>query len=82
MENWRCVLHDQDNLCDARLHALDKYYEKELLPFRSRAFGVREVPSSFDYIDIWNDCEVTQVCTAKLLAGENIQKLGELGFLP
>uniref|UniRef100_A0A7N2MZP0 Sacsin n=1 Tax=Quercus lobata TaxID=97700 RepID=A0A7N2MZP0_QUELO len=60
VENWRCVLHDQDNLFDARLHAPDKYYEKELLPFLSRAFGVREVLSSFDYIDIWNDCEVTQ----------------------
>ncbi|XP_075655120.1 uncharacterized protein LOC142625328 [Castanea sativa] len=67
VENWRCVLHDQNNLFDTRLHALDKYYEKELLPFLSRAFGVCDVPSPYDYLDIWNIWEAShQVSTAKL----------------
>ncbi|XP_075655123.1 uncharacterized protein LOC142625330 [Castanea sativa] len=67
VENWRCILHDQDHLFDARLDALDKYYEKELLPFLSRAFGVREFPSPYDYLDIWNSWEATcQVSTAEL----------------
>ncbi|KAK7840286.1 hypothetical protein CFP56_016885 [Quercus suber] len=67
VENWRCVLHDQNNLFDTRLHALDKYYEKELLPFLSRAFGVCEVPSPYDFLDIWNIWEAShQVSTAKL----------------
>ena len=67
VENWRCVLHDQNNLFDGRLHALDKYYETELLPFLSRAFGVCEVPSPYDFLDIWNIWEAShQVSTAKL----------------
>ncbi|KAL4644533.1 hypothetical protein ACB092_02G171500 [Castanea dentata] len=67
VENWRCVLHDQNNLFDTRLHTLDKYYEKELLPFLSRAFGVCDVPSPYDYLDIWNIWEAShQVSTAKL----------------
>ena len=67
VENWRCVLHDQDNLFGTRLHALDIYYEKELLPFFSSTFGVRAVPSPYDYMDIWNDWEGThQVSGADL----------------
>ncbi len=68
VNHWRCVLHDQHNLFGSHLHALDKYYDKELLPFLSRAFGVKEVPSPYDYMDIWNNWEsdMDQVSTAEL----------------
>ncbi|KAK9284770.1 hypothetical protein L1049_023947 [Liquidambar formosana] len=52
---WNCILHDRSNLFGSHLHALDKYYEKELLPFLSMAFQVAEVLSFNKYLDLWND---------------------------
>ena len=81
MENWCCILHDQDHLFDACLDALDKYYEKELLPFLSRAFGVWEFPSPYDYLDIWNSWEAMHQVTAEARSWSKYQKIGKTGIL-
>nr|POE45423.1 hypothetical protein CFP56_20095 [Quercus suber] len=59
-------LAPEDHLFDARLDALNKYHEKEFLSFLSRAFGVWEFPSPYDYLDIWNSWEATRQVTAEL----------------
>lgn len=48
-----CVIHVVDNLFTNRLHVLDKYYEPELLPFFSHAFGVAQVPHLHQYLDLY-----------------------------
>lgn len=50
-----CVLHDRDDIFQLRLHALDKYYENELLLFLKFALGVAEVPTIDDYVILWNE---------------------------
>lgn len=60
-----CVLCDRDNLFGTRLYSLDKYYDKELLPFFFSAYGIVEGPSLSNYLELWNswalksDYEVT-----------------------
>ncbi|KAM4107744.1 hypothetical protein ACJW30_04G168300 [Castanea mollissima] len=48
-----CVLHDKDGLFSSQLKVLDKYYEKNLLNFFSRAFHVKRNPSVSDYCKLW-----------------------------
>ena len=48
------ILHDKDNLFDSHKYALDKCYQKELLPFFSSAFAVAEFPSIDDYMGLWD----------------------------
>ncbi|KAJ4728848.1 DNA binding ATP binding [Melia azedarach] len=49
-----CVLHDKDGLFSSQLNVLDKYYDRELLGFFSRAFSVKSNPSLDDYFNLWN----------------------------
>ena len=62
-----CILHDKDNVFNSHLYALDKCYQKELLPFFSSAFAVAEFPSIDDYMWLWDSLvmRVNSQVTAK-----------------
>ncbi|CAK9183112.1 unnamed protein product [Ilex paraguariensis] len=66
--SWDCVLHDRDNLFGHCVHALDKYYDKQLLTFLSTAFEVAEFPTLDRYIDLWDGWVggKQQACPVKL----------------
>lgn len=50
----KCVLHDHSRLFGSHLHALDQYYDVELLLYFSSSFGVVSSPSR-EYVKLWND---------------------------
>ncbi|XP_068313767.1 uncharacterized protein [Pyrus communis] len=49
-----CVLHDTKNLFSSCLFSLDKFYNKELLPLFSSAYGVALNPSFSHYLQLWS----------------------------
>lgn len=49
-----CVLHDTDDLFGCRLYSLYNYYGPELSTLFSSAFGVREVTSLREHLQVWN----------------------------
>ncbi|XP_021767703.1 uncharacterized protein LOC110732097 [Chenopodium quinoa] len=49
-----CVLHDKTNNFAPILYSLERFYEKELLPFFNTAFRVMECPSTDHYLQIWS----------------------------
>ncbi|KAH7865381.1 hypothetical protein Vadar_005837 [Vaccinium darrowii] len=48
-----CVLSDKNDLFGMQLNVLEKHYDKKLLHFFSKAFGVRHMPSVDDYCKLW-----------------------------
>ncbi|XP_054820804.1 LOW QUALITY PROTEIN: uncharacterized protein LOC129319757 [Prosopis cineraria] len=52
-----CVIHDKDNLFSSKFYVLERYYEKDLLPFFSSALRVRSNPQVDDYIELWKEWE-------------------------
>ncbi|KDP22565.1 hypothetical protein JCGZ_26396 [Jatropha curcas] len=55
-----CVLHDKDGLFGGPLFVLEKYYEKGLLDFFPKSFGVKYSPSLDDYCQLWKSWERTR----------------------
>lgn len=62
-----CVLHDTDDLFGSRLYSLYSSYERELLPLFSSAFGVQDVASMGEYLQLWSDWGVQALTTKFLL---------------
>ncbi|XP_023516920.1 uncharacterized protein LOC111780683 [Cucurbita pepo subsp. pepo] len=52
-----CVLFDKEDLFGLQLTVLERYYEKDLLMFFSKAFKVRSNPSLHDYCKLWKSWE-------------------------
>lgn len=52
-----CVLHDEKNLFRTSLCSLDQFYDEELLPLFSSAFGVAENPTIDHYLELWETCD-------------------------
>lgn len=52
-----CVLHDEKNMFRTSLCLLDRFYDEELLPLFSSAFGVAENPTINHYLELWETCD-------------------------
>ncbi|XP_074280401.1 uncharacterized protein LOC141605501 [Silene latifolia] len=50
-----CIVHDRDYTFHTLYHCLENYYEDELLPIFSRAFGVVEFPAVSHYMLLYDN---------------------------